>query len=129
MSPDLAQAASLVVVATGAFAGLLAYFKFKPGQREHVDMTVAQANLNIAQGTVKLVTSELEDQFRRMSAEMAEVRAEHRRYREETDSRLSALFTELSSEKSAKEAVKAENARLRDRVAALEGQVADLKSR
>lgn len=128
---DVAQVVSGFVAFLGVGVGLLAYFKYKPGQRENVEMTVAQANLNIAQGTVQLsqiVNDELESQFRRMSAEMTQIRDDFRQYREDTDKRLAELSIELRAEKAEKAEVKRENDQLRERVGELEREVASLKS-
>lgn len=126
-----AQVISALVAVIGAGVGLLAYFKYKPGQKETVEMTVAQANLNIAQGTVQLsqvVNDELESQFKRMTAEMADIRAEHKQYRTDTDEQLALLAVELRAERAEKAAVKRENDQLRNRVGDLEREVASLKS-
>jgi uncharacterized membrane-anchored protein YhcB (DUF1043 family) len=118
---SLATAIAIVV------AGVLGYFKWRPGQREQVGMTVAQATMHVAQGTIQLVTTELEDQFKRMSAEMRTMRDEHDQYRRDTDSRLAELGTQLRAEKAEKELVKQENVHLRERVNVLEAQVRELK--
>lgn len=74
--PETAQLVSIIGALFLGIAGVLAYFKYKPGQREVVQMDVAQATMNVAQGTFQMVTTELEDQFKRMAAELRELRAE-----------------------------------------------------
>lgn len=76
---DGGHLASAIVALGGLLVGVLSYFKYKPGQKETTDMTVAQSTLNIAQGTIDLVTSELEQQFKRMSTEQTEQREIHRK--------------------------------------------------
>lgn len=122
------EIASLIAVGVGIAGGILAYFKFKPGQREQVDMTIAQATMNVAHGTFQLVTTELEDQFKRMAAEMKTMREEHHQYRSDTNKRLIELSAELRAERAEKLSVKRENDELRHRVAGLEAEVARLKT-
>lgn len=143
---DAAQVATIAIGAAGSLAALLAYFKYKPGQREAVDMTISQAHMNVAQGTFEMVTTELEDQFRRMSAELREVRERHaadmaalrrefEQYRADAEALLAQRVTEARAARAGeKEAVRkadlyaGENAKLRVRVDALETEVAALKS-
>lgn len=142
---DTAQVVSAAVAVGSVLIALLAYFKYKPGQREAVDMTIAQANMNVAQGTFQMVTTELEDQFKRMAGEvkdlrdqLAEERREQAQYREDVEKRLAELGAELRSEKAEKAQLQRENRRLktqvaendqlRERIATLEAEVAVLKS-
>lgn len=141
-----ADVVTVVVGAGGVLVAILAYFKYKPGQREAVDLTIAQANMNVAQGTFQMVTTELEDQFRRMAAEVKDLRdqlAEERRdqaqYREDVDQRLAELGAELRSAKAEKATLQRENRRLKSQVAEndqlkqritdLEAEVRSLKAR
>lgn len=131
---DAAQVATIVFGAGGTVAALLAYFKYKPGQRERVGMDVAEGTLNIAQGSIALVTSTLQAQFIRMDAEMEDMRREHETYREDTDKRLAEMAVELRAERAEKIEVKRENAvliarvkRAEARVQTLEAEVAALK--
>lgn len=137
---DAPQVATIAIGAAGALAALLAYFKYKPGQREAVDMTISQAHMNVAQGTFQLVTTELEDQFVRMSAELREVRKQHAadmaklrgefdQYRLDADTRMAELTAELRGERAEKRQVKLENVQLRERVDVLEAEVDRLKGR
>lgn len=74
---DTTQIVSLSTAFAIALGSLLAYFKYRPGQKETTQASVAESTLNIAQGTIKLVTDELEEQFKRMSAEQREQREIH----------------------------------------------------
>lgn len=132
---DVAQTVSAAVAVGSVRVAALAYFKYKPGQRETVDMTIAQANMNIAQGTFEMVTTELEDQFKRMAAEVKDLhqalvnqRHEEALYRAEVEARLAELAALLREANEEKQTVKTENLQLRERVAALEAEVRELKS-
>lgn len=132
---DVAQTVSAAVAVGSVLVAALAYFKYKPGQRETVDMTIAQANMNIAQGTFEMVTTELEDQFKRMAAEVKDLhqalvnqRHEEALYRAEVEARLAELAALLREANEEKQTVKTENLQLRERVAALEAEVRELKS-
>lgn len=143
---DATQVVSASLAAVTVLGGLLAYFKYKPGQREAVDMNIAQANMNVAQGTFQLVTTELEDQFKRMSAELrtvreqaaaelADLRREFNQYRIDTDLRLAEQAAEVRAARAGEreaqrqaEAYMSENEHLRERVKALETEVATLKA-
>ncbi len=125
---EISQIASGAVFLATALGALLAYFKYKPGQKESLDLTIAQATMKVTHGSFQLVTTELEEQFKRMSAEMVEIRAEHRAYRDATDLQISELGDEVRSERSEKDTLKRENERLNERVLLLEEEVARLKS-
>lgn len=124
---DWSQIASGAVFLASAAGVLLAYFKYKPGQREAVGMTVAQANMDVAQGTFQMVTSELEDQFKRMAAEQKRLRGEYETYRTATDKRLNDLTIALRTEREEKEDAQMENRRLTARVKQLEEKVDQMK--
>ena len=133
---DAPQIVTLLIAGGSALGVLLAYFKYKPGQRERVEqdtaqgqLNVAQGNLNIAQGSINLVTSTLEGQFTRMAARMEAMDIEAAEYQSAVEGRLSELSTELRAEKIEKERVKQENARLKVRVDELEAEVKHLKAR
>lgn len=66
---DASEIATLIVAIAGAVGGLLSWFKMKPGEKKEVESTMAQSTLNIAKGTIDLVTEELEQQFKRMTEE------------------------------------------------------------
>lgn len=137
----LAQILS-ALFAGGALVGVLAYFKRKPGQRERDAVAVAEgevnvekARLDVAKGTFELVTTELEDQFKRMAAEVKELhqalvnqRHEEALYRVDIQARLDELGVQLRAEKAEKEQVKLENEHLKARVKALEAEVRALKA-
>lgn len=132
---DAAQGVSAVVAVGSVLIAALAYFKYKPGQREAVDMTIAQANMNVAQGTFQMVTTELEDQFKRMAGEVKELhqalinqRHEEAQYRQDVEKRLAELSALLRAANAEKETVNAENLQLRDRVQTLEAEVRALKA-
>lgn len=105
---DGTQIASIITAVSGLLLGLFSFFKYRPGQKETTQVDVAQSHLNIAQGTINLVTAELEEQFTRMSKEQKELRAEHakeiaaeravaREFRKELDGAL-AEVRELKAE-------------------------------
>ena len=132
---EIGQVASIIVGAGALVGSLLAYFKFKPGQKERVGLDIAEGNINVAQGTlniahgsIQLVTATLEAQFKRMDGEMDEMRREHAAYRELTDSRLSELAVELRAERAEKVEVKRENVQLTERVNRAEARVKTLEA-
>lgn len=130
---DAAQIGALVVAGGSALGVLLAYFKFKPGQRERVEVETAAGELNIAEGSVRLVQSTLHGEFIRMAArieelekEAADDRREFTQYRRDNEARIAELAAELRAEKAEKRLVQQENERLHARVAVLEAEVARL---
>ncbi len=139
---DGVQIVSVIVAASAGIGAVLSYFKFKPGQRESLEtaveqnrVNVAQATLNVAQGTINLVTTELEDQFKRMSAQVRELEARlpeqqeaTRRLRDDMQARIDALGVELGAEKAEKAEVERRNVILQARVQHLEDEVAALKN-
>ncbi len=138
---DSVQIVSVIVAVTAAAGAVLSYFKWKPGQREEFELTaeqarvnVAQGTLNVAQGTINLVTSELEDQFRRMAAQIRDLETRYGdqsaatvTLRDEMQARIDELSAGLRAEKEEKAAVSRENVRLLVRVKHLEDEVAALK--
>lgn len=94
---DGAQVASYVIAGVSALGVILAYFKWKPGQREVTEVNVAQGSLNVAQGTIKLIASELEDQFIRMSSEQKKAREIHASEIAEERRSVAALRAELDA--------------------------------
>lgn len=129
---DTADLVSAAVGIGGVLVALLAYFKYKPGQREAVDMAFAQANMNVAQGTFEMVTTELEDQFKRMAAEVKELhqalvnqRHEEALYRADVDKRLAELGAELRAAKAEARAMDNENKSLTRENRRLKTQVAE----
>lgn len=139
--------------AGGALVGILAYFKRKPGQRERDavevaegEANIAKANLNVAKGTFEMVTTELEDQFKRMAAELREVREQHAadmsalrkefvQYRADAEALLAQRAAEARAARAGEvEAIRkadlyaGENADLRERVDVLEAEVRALKN-
>ncbi len=135
---DLAQVTSFVVAGAAVLGSILAYFKYKPGQRDAVDMNIAQANMNVAQGTFQLVTGELEEQFKRMSATQRELEERLR----EADVLLTKVGRELAIVEvklvkaqdllelitGERDRLREENASLRKQVASLEAEVYVLKN-
>ncbi len=128
---DAVQIVSVIVAATAAIGAVLSYFKFKPGQREEVTLMaeqarvdVAQGTLHVAQGTISLVTTELEDQFKRMSAQVRELET---RLSEQQQATMT-LRDELGAERAEKAEVERKNGILRSRVQHLEDEVAALKN-
>ncbi|MEJ7824925.1 MAG: hypothetical protein WKF48_05825 [Solirubrobacteraceae bacterium] len=124
---DLPQIITLCVALGTAIVGILGYFKFKPGQREQVNMNVAEATMSVAHGTFQLVTTELEDQFKRMAGEMAEMRGllttvqtEANQLRED----LTTVKNKLISATERLDAVTSERDKLRERVRHLEERLA-----
>lgn len=96
---DNSQIGATVVAATSLLGVLLTYFKFKPGQRQQVELDTAEGTLNLAEGTVQLVTSTLEAQFRRMAERMEEIERDAARYRQDTEKRHAELMAELRAER------------------------------
>lgn len=74
---DASDYATLIIAAAGAVGTLIGWFKMRPGQKEVVESTMAQSTLNIAKGTIDLVTEELEQQFKRMTEEQRIQREQH----------------------------------------------------
>ncbi len=138
---DAVQMVSLTIAAAAGIGAVLSYFKYKPGQRDQVAtdveqarVNVAQGTLNIAQGTINLVTSELEDQFKRMSAQVRDLEerlSEQNRAtqssREDLEKRIDTLSRDLRTAQGEKDEVERRNVILLDRVKHLEDEVATLK--
>ncbi len=128
---DGVQIVSVIVAATAALGAVLSYFKFKPGQRESLEtaieqgrVNVAQGTLNVAQGTINLVTAELEEQFKRMSAQVRDLET---RLSEQQQATMT-LRDELGVERAEKAEVERRNGILQTRVQHLEDEVAALKN-
>lgn len=128
-----------VLIALTAFfsgaAGILVFFKYKPGEKERVggemaevQINVAQGSLNVAQGSIELVTKTLNDQFVRMDRELDELRIEFNAYREDAQGRMDLLSTRLRGVTAEKNRYRDENQRLTRRVTELESQVNTLKT-
>jgi predicted nucleic acid-binding Zn-ribbon protein len=126
---DADQIVSYAIAITAILGGGLAYFKRKPGQKEKDQVDVGLGTLNLAKGSIQLVTETLDQQFRRMDAEMDEMRAEHAQYRADTDDRLAELSAELRRAKAGERHWQDEAERLKHRVTELEAEVARLKAR
>lgn len=123
---DTPQIVSLLIAITSLIGVVLAYFKFKPGEKQRVDMNVSQAHMNIAQGTFQMVTSELEDQFKRMSADMADLHRQLREMRnalEDVQVELGQTRRRLDLVTEERDKLRKENAALRDKVTQLEGRI------
>ncbi len=126
------QVVSYAIAAASAVAALLAYFKFKPGQKESVVITAAEANLNIAKGTINLVTEEYESQFKRMAGEGRELQKDLRQLRRDLDDyqeearvlRLAVRDLKSQNESLAAEVadLRAENARLHRLLTGMRGE-------
>lgn len=82
-SHDIPQLISGIVFVAGVIVAVVARFKYRPGEKEVTEVSVADASLDIVKGTITLVTTELEDQFKRMAQEQADQREQHRIEREE----------------------------------------------
>ncbi len=80
---DVTQFGSLAAALVAGVGALLAYFKFKPGQRETMQVSVAEATLNIAKGTITMITAEMEEQFKRMTEDQAKQREELEKQRDD----------------------------------------------
>ena len=112
----MVQFGSLAAAAAALVGVMLTYFKFKPGERETMQVSVAEATLNIAKGTITMITAEMEDQFKRMSEEQAVLRADItqlRKEQRETQQQLDLVTREQDS-------LHRENEVLRNKVTALE---------
>lgn len=107
---------SWAIAGSTAVAAFLAYFKFKPGQRETLEVSNAQANLLMANSTITMVKNELESQFRRMVEEQSVMRREMAELRGEV-ARLHEQLEEVTSER---DTARRENRVLRARVVELE---------
>ncbi len=116
---DAAQVASVLGAVSFLALGVLAYFKFKPGQKETLKVSVAEATLNIAKGTITMITSEMEEQFQRMAGEQAEVRQELRHLRDEQR----IMQTLLDAVTRERDILHRENETLREKVASLEERI------
>ncbi len=122
---DAVQFSSLAVATASVLAALLAYFKYKPGQRENVGISVAEATMNIAKGTITMVTTELEDQFKRMAAELTTIRGEQTELR----AHLNENTRQLMFVTAERDGLHRENKLLRERVADLETRIARMEPR
>lgn len=120
------QAASIAIPVLTLVLGALAYFKFRPGQRETLEVSIAQGFIDIAQGTVHLTTSTLEAQVTRMDAETRALRDDLNALNDKLDAvtrdlrgtqRMLALVTDE------RDALHEENRDLRAGVADLEGRL------
>jgi chromosome segregation ATPase len=76
---DTAQWVTILIAAMAGLPGTLAFFKYRPGQKEKTEATVAEGLLNTAKGTVDLITDELQDQFKQAVAQRREIEAENRK--------------------------------------------------
>lgn len=76
---DADSVASIVVAVGGVAAGLIGWFKRKPGQKESDAVDVAEASLSIAKGTISLITEGLQEELKRITVEQRELRAQHQK--------------------------------------------------
>ena len=76
MDSNTGQIASIILAIGTVLGVLLAYFKRKPGEERREDQTVAEGQLNLAQGSIALVTATLNDQFARLAIRQAAVEAQ-----------------------------------------------------
>ena len=130
-----AEIVSATVAIVAAVSGLLAYFKFKPGQREKVEVETATGELNIAEGTVTLVQSTLHAELARLVERMRAIedeaeqdRREFAQFRRDSENRVAELAAELRAAKAEKLLVQQENEQLRARVRRLEAEVEQLRA-
>lgn len=115
-SSNTSQIVSIGIAAATAVAGLLVFFKYKPGQRETVVMKVAEASIDVASGTILMVETNYQRQLDRMAAELKEVR-----------DTLERMERKYMSEKTRAEELAVENAELRKANADLHKRVAGLE--
>lgn len=71
---DLPQLLSVIVPLTTVLGIVLAYFRFKPGQREAVLITVKDAELSRTEKAFDLVAEQLAAQIERMDTEIDALR-------------------------------------------------------
>lgn len=114
---NTALVASIIVPLIAGAGGLIGYFKFRPGQREEVELKVDRGYFEVAQGTFSLVTKEMEEQFKRMAADIAELHSE-----------VSGLRETVRTVTSERDGYARENRELKSRVEQLERQVDELRN-
>lgn len=107
-----------------AVAGIIfGAYKLGP-DRNRIIVESAEVSVRLAGQT----RDDLAEDVASLRAELAERKREEAQYRSDVNDRLAELSAQLRAEKAEKQAVKAENDRLRQRVATLEAEVARLKS-
>jgi gas vesicle protein len=112
-----------VILALASLLGAIAaYRKFGPEARQ-IEVKIVDTNVTIAD---RLRDGAVAD-WERIRGELDDLTTEFRQYRLDTEGRLAEMSAELRAERAEKEHVKQENERLRDRVKALETEVASLK--
>jgi predicted RNase H-like nuclease (RuvC/YqgF family) len=115
-----AEITALVVAGISLVGVILSYTKYKPGQKEVLGTSVAERQLNIAQGTINLVTDELEQQFKRMAEERRVLLEVHNAELAQERTSAAQLRSELT-------AATNEARQLRSEVAELRAEVAQLR--
>ncbi len=124
--PEVGVLLSAGVALASLVGVILAYTKRKPGERQAEVITVGEAQINIATGTVRL--AEAAAQMQREIAEQFEEQVKH--LREETGhlrdevSKCRTLIGDVTGER---DALRSENGRLLIRIAHLEGRVRSLE--
>jgi predicted nucleic acid-binding Zn-ribbon protein len=147
---DGAQTASILGIVAMVLGTLLAYFKFKPGQRERVAAESGLAEVDIAQGTLKMTKEALDLIQGNMQAEINRLVEQTTKFRDDSekragdqDRRLTAVTRALAEMQvqlgvterrldlvtQERDELRQENEALRGRIASLENEVRELKGR
>jgi uncharacterized protein YoxC len=71
-----AQHASIIAALATLILGVLAFYKYKPGQKEVTDVNVAQAQIDVATGALKLVTTSLTAEIERLTKKVVDLSAD-----------------------------------------------------
>lgn len=79
------QVASVIAALFTGAGLLLAFFKFKPGEKITTDMNVAQAQIDVATGALKLVTSGLTEEIDRLTKKVHNLNQEVDRLKSELE--------------------------------------------